>query len=192
MSQDLLPGRSLLRARAGAATLCALMMPVLASCDGETPTTAAVENDYPAVADGAAASTQSVVYRAWYASTVFLEPVAAGATSDTLRTVPSSDYVYVVLAVGWDPASGAAPSKLVPMRSKGQLRVARGDLGLIKVSTATFDGDCASGHPLSQDDADFITQRIFPGAFAGTTYDAATCTATAVAPDGGAADASKD
>jgi len=158
----------------------------LAACDTETPTTASVRNDYAAVADGGDVATQNVVYRVWFATTLFTDPVAPGQTSAELRTVPTADYVYALLAVGWDPASGAAPTKLVPLRSKGRLDVARGDLGLIAVSPATFDGDCASGGRLSQEDADFVTQRIFPGPFAGLRFDAATCTAAPVAGDAGA------
>jgi hypothetical protein len=161
----------------------------VAGCDGEAPTTASVRNDYPAPVDGGAPAAQNVVLRVWYATTLFASPVAPGVTSEEERTVPGEDYVYAVLAVGWDPASGAPPSRVIPLRSKGRLAVKRGDLGLVTVSPATFDGDCAAGSPLSQDDADFVTQRIFPGAFAGLLYDAATCTARAPTADGGAADA---
>lgn len=161
----------------------------LAACETETPTTASVRNDYTALADGGDPATQTVVCRALYASTLFLDPVAPGDTSAKHRTVPSTDYVYAVLAMGWDPSSGAAPTTLIPVRSKGPLAVARGDLGLIAVSPAAFDGDCSAGSHLSQTDADLITQRIFPGTFAGVSYDASTCKSTTVAPDGGAADA---
>jgi hypothetical protein len=164
----------------------------LAGCETETPTTASVENDYPAIADGGDPATQTVVYRAWYASTLFLDPVAPGATSGEQRTVPSTDYVYVVLAVGWDPTSGTPPTQLVVLRSKGQLGVSRGDLALIQVSPVRFDGDCAAGSPLAQEDADFITQRIFPGPFAGLRYDAATCKGTSLRSDGGGGDATPE
>jgi hypothetical protein len=185
------------RARALPAWLaCVSFFGLLGACETETPTTASVRNDYPAAADGGDAAAQRVVYRAWFASTLFDAPVAPGATSAEERTVPTADYVYAVLALGWDPGSGAPPTKLVPLRSKGRLDVARGDLGLIAVSPATFDGDCAAGSALSQDDADFVTQRIFPGAFAGATFDAATCTMrplrTGDGDGGGAGDAGAD
>ena len=178
--------------RATVAIVALTVLTALAACDTETPTTASVENDYPALADGGDPATQTVVYRAWFASTLFLDPVAPGATSGERRTVPTEDTVYVVLAVAWDPSSGASPTRLVALRSKGKLSVARGDLALIQVSPARFDGDCAAGSALSQDDADFVTQRIFPGLFAGTRYDATTCTVTPIPSDAGASDASPE
>ena len=53
------------------------------------------------------------------------------------------------------------------------------------VSDATFFGSCDAKQALSQGDADFITQRIFPGDFAKMIYDAKTCSSTP-APDAGA------
>jgi hypothetical protein len=43
------------------------------------------------------------------------------------------------------------------------LPVGRSDTLTIAVSDGTFDGNCAAGSTLSQDDADFIMQRIFLG-----------------------------
>lgn len=164
----------------------------LPACDTETPTTASLKNDYPEVADGGDPALRRIVYKAWYASTLFLEPVAPGETSGEQRTVPSTDYVYALLAIGWDPASGTPPGRVVPLRSKAQLAVSRGNLGLIQVSPARFYGDCTAGTALSQEDADFITERIFPGAFSGLKYDAATCTSTSVPVDGGGGDATPE
>jgi hypothetical protein len=70
------------------------------------------------------------------------------------------------------------------VKSSAKLAVTRGSTLTIGVSDATFVGRCAAGTALSQDDADFITQRIFPGDFAAVTYDAKTCAATPVL-DGG-------
>jgi hypothetical protein len=69
--------------------------------------------------------------------------------------------------------------------------VARGDTLNIQVSDSTFDGNCAAGKPLSQADADQITQEIFPDEFAGMRYEARTCTLTVISPEGGP-DASRD
>ncbi len=140
----------------------------LACSDGATA--AVVQNAYPA---GGPA-----VLEAWWYTTLFRTPVGAGGTSEALRTVPASDYAYAVLAPGWDPASGTAPTTLLPVRSASRLVVDRGGALSIVVGPQTFVGDCAAGAPLSQQDADFITERIFPGTFAGATYDAATCTLT--------------
>ncbi len=182
------------RARAAVAAFIVIAAPLallpalalgLSGCDGETPTTVSVRNGYPAVADGGDPASQTVVYRVWYASTAFVDPIAGGDTSAEQRTVPGADYVYAVLAVGWDPASAVAPTNLIAVKSKERFSVKRGTLGLVAVSPAAFDGDCAAGSALAQADADFITDRIHPGPFTGFTYDAKTCKLTAVA-DGGA------
>lgn len=148
-------------------------------CGTETPTEAVVSNGYPA-------SEALAVYRAWYATTLFGDPLAPESASAAQRTVPGSATAYAVLALGWDPSSKAKPTSFVPIQSKRELSVERGDTLRIVVSDRTFTGRCEGGEPLDQSDADFITQRIFPGDFAGVHYDASTCTATAVS-DGGPA-----
>lgn len=158
-------------------------------CETETPTTALVRNDYPAVPDGGDPATEVTVWKAWYVSSVFLDPVAPGGASDAQRTVSSSDYVYAIVAPGWDPSSMTPPAQLIPVRSKGQLSVKRGDTLTIAVSDATFDGRCAGGSALSQEDADFVTQRIFPGDFTNVRYDAKSCTSTPIPADSGTIDA---
>ena len=48
-------------------------------------------------------------------------------------------------------------------------------------------GSCAAHQSLPQEDADFITERIFPGEFANVLYDAKTCTSSPKpVPDAGA------
>ncbi len=78
----------------------------------------------------------------------------------------------------------ALPRVSFPVRSKGELTAQRGDTLLIPIAPSSIEGDCDSGAPLTQDQADFITQRIFPAEFAGVTYDAATCTASPLAEEG--------
>jgi hypothetical protein len=158
----------------------------VAACETPDPTSAVVDNAYP-VASGI------VVYKAWWSATLFRDPVAPGASSDIERSVPESDVVYALLAPGWDPTSGSPPTRLVAVRSKEKLAAPRGDTLHIVVSDATFVGNCAAKQPLSQTDADFITQRIFPGDFANTLYSAQNCAPFVPAPDpGGAADAGAD
>ena len=149
---------------------------LLASCATETPTSAVLDNGYAADDGG---TNQVVVYRGWWFVTEFLDPVLPGASSGPERSVEGSDFAYVVLAPGWDPSSGAPPSVLLPVRSAGPLASTRGDTLHVLVSPTPFIGDCSSGSPLTQDDADFITHRIFPGDFARYTYDAKTCKLTA-------------
>jgi hypothetical protein len=158
------------------------------ACSTSDPTQAVVDNGYPALPDGGDPATQTVVYASWWSVTLFSTPVPAGAESDPARAVTSTDFAYAVLAPGWDPSSTTA------------LHADRGDTLHIVVSDATVIGNCAAGKPLSQEDADFITQRIFPGLFSGVSYDAAKCVATTIpvdagndaAPDAGSVDARAD
>ena len=78
------------------------------------------------------------------------------------------------------------PTALMVVKSKAPFSVGRGDLLHIAVSDQTFAGNCAAKEPLSQEDVDFITQRIFPAEFTGFTYDAKTCTMKPVPSDAGA------
>jgi hypothetical protein len=153
----------------------------LAGCD-DTPTTAVVENGFPS-ASGAGGPT--TVYEVWWVTTLFPDAVAPGALSETERTIPAAGFAYALLAPGWSPADGGRPARLIAARSADPLSVAVHDVLRIVVSPDTFVGDCATGPPLDADDARFIVERIFPGAFAGAAYDPATCTATTEAGDGG-------
>jgi hypothetical protein len=137
----------------------------VAGCETENPSTAVVEN-----------GSGAVIYRAWWSETLFRDPIAPGAASEQFRTTPATDTAYVLLAPGWDPASGAPPTSFIVLRSKQPLDVDRGHLLHIAVSDATFDGNCGAGSPLSQAEADRITSTIFAGETSAFTYDAAMCT----------------
>jgi hypothetical protein len=153
----------------------ALLSLALNACATPDPSLAVVENAYPIPGSPA---EQTTVYKAWWSVTEFTDPVAAGHSSDDERVVPASDYAYLLLAPGWDPASTQPPPRLLVARTKTKLSVKRGERLHIVVDDSTVDGSCTAGMPLSQEDADLITQRIFPGSFAGLRYDAATCTTT--------------
>ena len=160
----------------------------LSACDTEDPTTAVIDNDYPAVdPDGGDPAMQTVVYKVWWSSSIFPDPVPGGTESDTSRVVTGADYAYALLAPGWDPASTDPPAILLPVKTRDPLFVTRGGTLHIHVSGATVVGDCATAAsgPLTQDDADFITERLFPGDFAAGTYDAKTCSLTPRTADGG-------
>lgn len=150
-----------------------------AGCD--TPhTNVVLHNDYPA-----SAKVPLVVYQAMWQAVLFPDPVPPGAASDPQPTVAASDNTaYVVLAPGWDPNGPAQPTSLVVLQSVDGYAVHWDTTLEIPVDDATFVGNCAAGRPLAQSQADFITQLVFPRAFAGLRYDAATCT-TSPAPDGG-------
>ncbi len=150
----------------------------LVGCETEDPTFAVVDNDFPMLTDGGTTPDSVAVYKVWWSSTLFSTPVAPGAESQSNRVVTGSDVAYALLAPAWDPSSGTAPTSLLPVRTSARLFVARGGTLHIRLSAATVEGICDAtpSQPLTQDDADFITQRIFPDEFANGFYDARTCT----------------
>jgi hypothetical protein len=168
------------------ALVWALSAPLLSACNTAEPTSAVLSNQYPPASSADALDSTSV-YKGWWSVAQFPEPVAAGQVSDPVRIVLGSDYGYALLAPGWDVESGVAPTTLIPVRSAQKLSVGRGELLTFVVSEQATIGDCRAGSPLTQEDADFMTQRIFPGEFAGLAYDAASCVSSAVvSAEGGA------
>jgi hypothetical protein len=151
-------------------------------CD-DAPTTAVVENAYPAPAEAGPAEPVTV-FQVWWVATLFPTPVAPGASSEIERTIPGSDFAYALLAPGWLPDAGTRPSRLIAVKSVAALSATAHELLTISLSDARFSGNCAAGSTLSEEDARLVVERIFPGDFAGLTYDPATCT-TAAVPDGG-------
>jgi hypothetical protein len=154
-----------------------LALLVAACANVDTPYTYVVlDNDYPA-----SAPVPLVVYQAYWQAVAFTTPVPPGSSSPTLSTVPASDNTaWVVLAPGWDPTSASPPTRLVVLQSRSGFAVHRTDTLHIPVDDTHFAGNCASGSTLTQSQADFITQTVFPDVFRGLRYDAATCTTTHV------------
>ncbi len=153
--------------------LCSLGCLLLAACDTSDPTQAVFVNAYPANDGGPARNV--ILYKGWWSVAQLTEPVPPSAESDPVRVVKGTGFAYALLAPGWDPESGAPPSILIPVRTRTELTAARGNTLQIEISDATTLGNCAAGEPLSQTDADLITQRIFPAEFDNVVYDAATC-----------------
>ena len=150
-----------------------LVAPCLSGCD--TPsTTVVVENDYrPSQTD------PFVIYRAFWQAVSFATPIVPGAASDPEDTIAASaNEAYVILAPGWDPTSATAPTRFIVLQSVQGFAVHFNSRLRIPVDDATFAGNCTSGTPLGQAEADFITGRVFAEEFAGLQYDAATCTTT--------------
>jgi len=168
------------------AAAVSLSSPSLSACNTSDPTFAVLSNQYPVASDAGSPGPMSV-YKGWWVIAQFFDPVAAGQVSDPVRIVQGSDYGYALLAPGWDTASDTPPTTLIPVRSAQKLSVGRGEMLTFVVSDRATMGNCGAGNPLTQEEADTITQRIFPGEFATLTYDAATCTtAPAVDGEGGA------
>lgn len=159
-------------------------------CDDD-PTSVIVDNDYPSTPDAAAgdmtAYTEMTVYKAWWGASLLPDPVAPGGEGQPERTVPYTDYAYAVLAPGWDPQSSTVPTRFVAVRSAMPLSASGGSTMHIHVSNGTFIGDCSASEPLTQDEAAFIAQSIFPAEFnaPGLAYDAATCTMKPADADSG-------
>jgi hypothetical protein len=154
------------------------------ACNDGTDTYVVVDNEYPA-----SASVPSVIYQAYWEATTFQTPIPPGTSSAPETTVTASgNTAYAVLAPGWDPTSGAPPTSFVVLESRSVYSVHLRDTLHIPVDDATFAGNCAAGSFLDTSDANTITTLVFPGIFAGTTYDPATCTTTRTG-DGGLAEA---
>ena len=156
---------------------CALLW---AGCDPHPQSYVVVDNAYPP-----SSTRWLVVYQAFWQAVPFPNAIPPGASSGPQPTVPASDNTaYVVLAPGWDPTSSTTPTELVVMQSWGGYDVHLSDTVHIPVDDTTFAGNCAAGSALTQEQADFITQLVFPGVFASLHYDAATCTTTPIGDAG--------
>jgi hypothetical protein len=164
-----------------AAIVSALAVALLAAGCGDTPNTSVVlDNDY-----APSGTNPLVVYRAYWQAVSFANPITPGSSSFPQGTVAASDNTaYVVLAPSWDP-NGAPPTSFVVMESRNGFAAHLDTTLHIPVDDATFVGNCAARSFLSQAQADFITQLVFPNDFASLRYDAASCT-TAPTSEAGA------
>lgn len=143
-------------------------------CDASPQTNVSLDNAFPS-----SKASPAVVYQGWWQAVSFDGPIVPGDSSGPQSTVPSSgDTAYVVLAPGWDPKSGTIPTSFTVLQSRASFGVHLGDTLHIPVDDKGFEGDCAAGSHLTQQQADVITQLVFPSVFAGLRYDAATCTTT--------------
>ena len=166
------------RAAAHSGPLSALSLCALLAIGCDTTTTQVIlENAYPPSTTNAL-----VVYGAFWQAVSFSTPLPPGSSSDPQDTVPASaNTAYVVLAPGWDPSAdggATAPTALIVLQSRTGFAVHLDNTLRIPVDDETFAGNCAAGSALTQEQADFITQRVFPNDFSGLSYDAATCTTT--------------
>jgi hypothetical protein len=148
--------------------------------DAAPQTSVVLENEY-------SPDTSLVVYDAYWLNVSFAgQALAPGASSAPQSTVPASadNTAYVVLAPGWDAMSEMTPKRLVVIQSRGGFAVALGDTLHIPVDDDGFEGNCAAGSRLTQDQANFLTNIVFAADFAGLAYDAATCTTTQIGDAG--------
>lgn len=174
MAARLLSGQFVRVAMVGAA---AVAFATAGCANVDTPTTQVViDNDYPNDP-----GRTPVVYEAKWQAVVFPDPIAPGSSSAAQASVPCSpNTAWVVLAPGWDPQSSTPPTALVVLRSKTDFQLPLDHTLHIPVDDEHFVGRCGVSAPLSQSEADFITQRVFPDTFASLRYDAATCSVVVV------------
>lgn len=139
---------------------------LLCACDDAT--TIVVDDAYT---DG------TIVDEVWWSQTLVPDEVAPGGESPVYRTTPAEGTAYVVAE-----RSGV----VFVAKTAMPLGVERGAELHVVISPENIVGDCASNARLTQPEADFITQSIFPGRFAGAVYDAATCKTFRPSGDAGA------
>jgi len=144
----------------------------LATCNS-TATTAVVKNGYG----------DAVVHKVWWNTTLIADALEPGAASAPQRAVPGDDLAYALISPGRPGEAG--PPGLIALQSRQRLSIARGDQLEIDVLDSSFEGNCDASAPLDDASARFITGRIFPGDFAGATYDPATCVTTPATTDAG-------
>jgi hypothetical protein len=194
-----LRGRARLLHVAGV-TCFILLMPLATACDYvDTPYTYVVfQNDYPP-----SATSPFVVYEAYWLNAFLEQPLPPGSSSPPQTAVATSgNTAYVVLAPGWNLDASVPRTSLLILKSRSDFAVDLDHTLDIPIDDTTFAGNCAVGSFLSQQEADFITQVVFPSAeqgagweagpgepdvpnlFAGLHYDAATCTLSPVADAG--------
>ena len=93
-------------------------------------------------------------------------PGSSSAPQDTVPASANTAYVVLAPAAGTRRA-GAPPTSFVVLQSKQGFGVDLSDYPRYPVSDATFAGNCAAGSFLTQSQADFITQLVFPDVFGG-------------------------
>jgi hypothetical protein len=147
---------------------------LMAGCD--TPhTTVILDNRY-----SPSDTNAFVILRAFWQAVPFTDPVLPGESSTEQPTVSASpNTAYVLVAPGWDPDAGTAPSSFLLLRSRGDFGLDYDSTLRIPVDDAHFVGNCAAGERLTQDEADFIAAQVFPAQLSSFHYDARTCTTTA-------------
>ena len=134
-----------------------------------------------------------VIYQGSWQSISFTSPIPPGSSEeagnpalpDPTAAVPaSSQTAYAILAPGWDVDASAPPTAFMVLESRNQYALDFNTTLRIPVDDTTFRGNCMAGNYLSQDDADYITQLVFPQDATVFRYEAASC-ATTLIFDGG-------
>jgi hypothetical protein len=90
----------------------------------------------------------------------------------------SPNTAYVLLAPHWDPFADGGPStptSFVLLQSSSGFAIHLNETLHIAVNDKEFVGNCGASSFLTQEQADFMTMRVFADVFKGRSYNAATC-----------------
>lgn len=160
----------------------ALIAALLAVSGCDTPhTSVIVENRY-----STSEPTPFVVYKAHWLATRFEDPLLPGEVSAEQTSFSASpNTAYALIAPGWDPAAGA-PTSFLLLQSRGDFALSFNDTLRIPIDDAHFTGNCAVRSRLTQEQAEFIAQQVFPSDLSSFKYDALTCKTSINPADGGA------
>jgi hypothetical protein len=129
------------------------------ACETNEPTEASIVNGFPNDEPD-----PYTIVKVWCRTTPFLEPVAPGQESETLRVGTGTEPVYAIVARGFAPnnADAGAP-KLVAARTRDVIMLSPGETERVLLSPATALVGCGGAGGLSKADYEFIATRIFPG-----------------------------
>ena len=158
------------------ATLVATVA-LVAGCQTD-PTEAVVVNALPANA-----AEPLTVYRAWYLSTLYVDPVAPESQSEQLRVGAGAEPAYALLAVAYDPEVG--PVRLVPARTRENVRLEAGETARVVFSASSSLIGCDGPDGLSREQYEFLAARIFPGERLAELATGSCAAWSAALPDGG-------
>jgi hypothetical protein len=125
--------------------------------------------------------------KVWFRTTLFTRPVAPGESSETLRIGTGVEYAYAVIRVGQDDPDGGPPARRYVARTREPVDAQPATVTSIVFSATGSQSLCFGAPPLTREDWNFVTSRIFPSEQV-EPYDPASC----AAPPGPAPDASAD
>ena len=124
-------------------------------CQGDL-SQAVVVNEYPANVP-----EPYTIYKVWYRSTLFLEPVSPGQESGASRIGPGTEPAYALVTPSFDADGGTRT--LLPARTRNVVQTGSGDTGRLVFSPTAALVGCGGPNGLSREDYDIITTRVFPG-----------------------------
>ena len=119
-------------------------------------TEVAIANGFP---EGPDAPTLT---KTWFRSTLYLEPIAPGATSESLRVGTGAEPAWAILSL-YDPRAPDAPPSITVARTRAVIAIEPGDERTIVISPETAFVGCGGPGGLSPEDYAVARERIFPG-----------------------------